>query len=130
MVYLDKTFYDKRCDIYRISVVDKDWTQVPQRKLIYKDVSCDYYIAPRWNVINYLPNIEARNTERDRFDCVIPWKLFTKPILKWDSVVLYTTEWDLEWTYTIDQLSILRLPSWKVENVYLRLNNDSKWNLH
>lgn len=126
MVKIDRTFYDKTCQIYKIEKTDKDWTQVPVTTILFSDLPCDYYIAPRWNVTNFLSWPEARNTERDRFDCVIPWKYFDKdqPILKWYWVILSQTGFE-EWNYKIDQVNIYRKPNWIVENIYLRLNNNS-----
>jgi hypothetical protein len=131
MVDVNKTFCDKKCDVYRTTVVDKDWTQVPESVAIYENLDCDYYIAPRWNVINYLPNVEARNTERDRFDCVVAGVDYdvNNPIRKGDTVRLYSEE-AVEWDYVVDQLSVMRFPNGKIDNVYLRLNNDSKWGSH
>ena len=126
MVNLNKTFYDKTCDIYVTSVLDKDGTEVPVETMIYEWLTCDYYIAPRWNVVNYLQWAEARKTEKDRFDCVLPWIHHNpaNPILKWYTVRLYN-EGVLEGNYIIDQASINKMPSGRVENIYLRLNNDS-----
>lgn len=128
MVDLNKTFYDKNCKVYRKVIVDKEWTQVPELSLLYDNLICDYYIAPRGNVINFIPEVEARNTEEDRFDCVIPGNVYdeSNPILKWDVIQLYR-EWYLEWTYVIDQMSIYRMPDLRIENVYLRLNNTNLW---
>lgn len=89
---------------------------------------CDFYIAPRWNVVNFIPEVESRNTQEDRFDCVIPADLYdeNKPIIKWDVLELLR-DWTLEWTYVIDQMSIFRMPNGRIENVYLRLNNANQW---
>lgn len=128
MVNLNRTFYDKTCNIYRKTIVDKDWTEVPETSLLYEGLMCDFYIAPRWNVVNFIPEVESRNTQEDRFDCVIPADLYdeSKPIIKWDVLELYR-DWTKEWTYVIDQMSIYRMPNGRLENVYLRLNNANQW---
>lgn len=128
MVDIDRTFYDKTCDIYRKTVVDKDWTEVPETTLIYDKVICDYYIAPRGNVVNFIPEVESRNTQEDRYDCVIPWDKYdiTNPIIKWDMVELFR-DWVSEGTYVIDQCTVYRMPDGRIENAYLRLNNANKW---
>lgn len=131
MVNIYKTFYDKTCNIYRTTVVDKDGTQVPKVEAIYTNLSCDFYIAPRGNVINFIPGVDSRNTEKDRFDCLIPWNLYVlgNPITKGDSLEIINSDGVLEWNYVIDQMTIYRLPNGRIDNVYLRLNNDSKWKL-
>ncbi|HPC34033.1 MAG TPA: hypothetical protein PLP73_00045 [Candidatus Absconditabacterales bacterium] len=129
MINLNKIFFDKKCDILRIGISDKDGTQIPTKTIVYTNLTCEYYIAPRGNVVNYLPDAEARKTERDRFDCVIPGNLYTHKIMKGDFVVLYDTQGDMEGTYLIDQLTIYTLPNGTVENVYLRLNNENKGDL-
>ena len=128
MVDINRTFYDKTCSVYRKTIIDKDWTEIPQLSIIYENVMCDYYIAPRWNVVNFIPEVEARNTQEDRFDCVIPWDIYdvSNPIIKWDMVKLMSA-WVDEGSYVIDQASIYKMPDWRIENVYLRLNNANKW---
>ena len=128
MVNIDRTFYDKTCNVYRKTIVDKDGTEIPETDIIYEHVICDYYIAPRGNVVNFIPEVESRNTQEDRYDCVIPWDKYDEntPILKWDAVELFR-DWNSEWTYVIDQISIYRMPNGRIENAYLRLNNANKW---
>ena len=64
MVDVNKTFCDKKCDVYRTTVVDKDWTQVPESVAIYENLDCDYYIAPRWNVVNYYQTLRQGTRKR------------------------------------------------------------------
>lgn len=120
-----ETFYDKKCDILTVSIIDKSGTQVPYEVTLFSKIDCEYFIAPRWNVINYINTPESRWTENDRYDVIIPWKEYdtSKMILKWQNIKLYNEVWDLEWEYIIDQVSYFKMPNWTMESIYIRLNN-------
>jgi len=116
------TFYDKTADIYSINITNKRWSNVKQKKLLYNKIKCDYYIATRWNVVNFQSSLWEREQDLDRIDMVVPWINYdiTKPILQWMFVVLGdNTE------YIIDAIEYYRFPDWTLESIFIRLNQ--KW---
>jgi len=120
---VDDIFYDKTCDVYEVSKVVKDYTEVYEETIIYSQIPCDYYIATRGNVVNWQPDLWAREQDLVRKDLVIPWSVYdeTKPIR--EGYYIKADEWD---TYVIDQLDYYYLPDWTLECIYIRLNQ--KWN--
>jgi len=117
-------FYDKQCTIKRFVVIDKDWTDIQSETLLYKNLPCDYYLAPRGNVVNRLESEQTREQDKDRLDCVIPWTEFdeARKIIQWDLVELTWPDVSELWQYMVDQVDYYYMPSWALENVYLRLN--------
>lgn len=122
-MYLDSLF-DKFCSISTFTTVNTRWTDIPVETILYDNIRCDYYLAPRWNVVNWLKTEAIREQDKDRMDLVISWDQYDplKPILQWQIVIIknqYLDEW---WKYQIDQLDYYQMPDWSLENIYIRLN--------
>jgi len=121
MVEYDK-FYDKRANIYEVTIVRKLWADIKEKTLLYENVKCEYYIATRGNVVNYQQALGIREQDLDRIDFVLPWNEYdsNRVIKQWQYVE--TEDWS---QYIIDQLEYYRMPDGTLESVYLRLNQ--KW---
>ena len=115
-------FYDKKATIYSVSYIEKDYTSVKEKTILYDNITCDYFIATRWNVVNRQPDLGNRQQDLERIDLIIPPEVYdvNKPIEQ--GMYVDTNEWD---SYIIDQLEYYYMPSWELESVYLRLNQ--KW---
>ena len=114
-------FYDKTANIYSVNIVSKRWSDIKEKVLLYENIKCDYYIATRWNVVNWQPNLWIREQDLDRIDMVIPWSEYdtAREIKQWHYVEIGTDH------YIIDQLDYYRMPDWVLESIYIRLNQ--KW---
>jgi hypothetical protein len=113
--------YDKTANIYSVSLTTKKQSSIKIKTLLYENVKCEYFIATRWNVVNYQPNLGVRQQDLDRIDMVIPGSEYNvnKVIEQWYYVEMGNSQ------YIIDQLEYYRMPNGSLESVYLRLNQ--KW---
>jgi len=119
-----ETFYDKLCDIFSVSVVDDEWTDVDVETLVYENLKCEYYIAPRWNVVNWQYSPWTREVDKDRLDLVIPWNVYdpSRKIEQWMFVTLRSPFINEGWKYMIDQVDYYSFPDWSLECLYVRIN--------
>ena len=117
-------FYDKICTIKKSIFIDKNWTDVEWEEILYENLPCDYFIAPRGNVVNRLEWMQTREQDKDRVDCIVSGTEYdeSRQILQWYIVELQWPDISEIWQYMIDQVDYYYMPSWSLENIYIRLN--------
>lgn len=110
-------FFDKKCSIYSISYVRVDWSQIPQKTLLYENIDCDFWkTITQWNFWPELP--ERRQEDMENMKLILNWPNFTD--VRKEMYVDLFEAWNVPvWTFIIKTVDFVKDIYGVIDNVYM-----------
>lgn len=110
-------FFDKKCSIYRTSIITVNCEDTKSYVAIYTDIVCDYFTPNN----KFSKNNQAREFEWRTLSLVLePDKTLVQ---RWDMIKLDNNYWK----YVVDEYAEYKNIGWTIDNITLTITQRDVW---